>query len=252
MINANKAIQFRNAVATLRYIADLGKVLAADNSAMPDGKGTVAGIYAQAVADLEIPYLKFLDTVPAEVLKAIAVKSALPATTVLPTDSALPAQKPRKEADRVLKVGEILAVRKNTFEEVMQIGDFAISTDRKTIAMFLPDDKFSPRGLPIHETANDPDAKGWLFTGPDEAPTLAPSIDAMDQPIGDQKGASLYHGFLRNGVFTRNLNLPAEATKAPAVAPTITQDAPQTLKETITPAPHNGPRRAFDQPGMMA
>jgi hypothetical protein len=85
-MNANDILTLDRAVALLAQCGDRAKSLAADQSAMPDDKGTIKTRFHSAVDKLEIGYLKLMDAhkpTPAPAPARVAAPAPVPVKETL-------------------------------------------------------------------------------------------------------------------------------------------------------------------------
>jgi hypothetical protein len=64
-MNPNQILNFNRGLAILAFVGQSAKELAADQTAMPDGNGTVASRYADLAFKLEPVYLQIIDAAKA-------------------------------------------------------------------------------------------------------------------------------------------------------------------------------------------
>jgi hypothetical protein len=86
----------------------------------------------------------------------------------------------------------IKANRVSSVDEVKNPGDFAWSSDFKTMFLLLPGEKGSAAAIRITQSCADENNRPrWIWDGNIENPSLMPSIHAPGE----------WHGYLQNGMF---------------------------------------------------
>jgi Family of unknown function (DUF6527) len=227
-MNANKILQFENSIVILESLASQATILSQDQTQMPDGQGTVASRFndavlkfGPAVIDMLLPLLD-----PSANNGAAAGSPENSGSVSLDTVTIAGIADPGAAGSKTA-----ICIPKADYNELKQPGDFFFSPNKDHIVIFIPGEGIV--GLTIHTADKpqlDPKVTSWLWDGDADHPTLSPSI-FISPPSG-------WHGWLTKG-FLSNVSPsgpPAASTNAPggSVAPA----SPGKIIDQVQPEPH--------------